>query len=189
MEAVADFIHLGSKITAHGNCSCEIKRCLLLDRKAMTNLDNVLKSREITLPTKVHLIKAMVFSVVMYRLDSWTIKKTERLQTVVLEKILESPLDCKEIQPVNPKGNQPLIFIGRTDAEAEAPTLWPADVKSQLTGKDPDAGKDRGQEEKEETEDEMVGWHHLLNGHEFKQTPGDSDGQGSPCDCKESNTT
>ena len=83
----------------------------------------------------------MVFSVVMYRLDSWTIKKTERLQTVVLEKILESPLDCKEIQPVNPKGNQPLIFIGRTDAEAEAPILWPPDVKSQLTGKDPDAGK------------------------------------------------
>ena len=107
----------------------------------MINLDSILKIRDITLPTKVHIVKAMVFSVVMYRLDSWTIKKTERLQTVVLEKILESPLDCKEIQPVNPKGNQPLIFIGRTDAEAEAPILWPPDVKSQLTGKDPDAGK------------------------------------------------
>ena len=108
----------------------------------MINLDSILKSKDITLPTKVHIVKAMVFSVVMYRLDSWTIKKTERLQTVVLEKILESPLDCKEIQPVNPKGNQPLIFIGRTDAEAEAPILWPPDVKSQLTGKDPVAGKD-----------------------------------------------
>ena len=112
-----------------------------LEEKLLSNLNSILKSRDITLPTKVYLVKAMVFSVVMYRLDSWTIKKTERLQTVVLEKILESPLDCKEIQPVNPKGNQPLIFIGRTDAEAEAPILWPPDVKSQLTGKDPDAGK------------------------------------------------
>ena len=140
METVTIFP--GSKITEDGDFSHEIKRLLVLGRKAMTNLDSILKSKDITLPTKVHIVKAMVFSVVMYRLDSWTIKKTERLQTVVLEKILESPLDCKEIQPVNPKGNQPLIFIGRTDAEAEAPILWPPDVKSQLTGKDPDAGKD-----------------------------------------------
>ena len=90
------------------------------------------------------------------------------LWTVVLEKTRASPLDCKEIKPVNPKGNQPCIFIGRTDAEAEAPILWPPDVKSQLTRKDLDAGKDWGQEENGETEDEMVGWHHQLNGHEFE---------------------
>ena len=91
--------------------------------------------------------------------------------TVVLEKTLESPLDCKEIQPVHPEGDQSWVFIGRTDAEAEAPILWPPDVKNQLIGKDPDAGKDWGQEEKGTTEDEMVGWHHRLNGHGFKQVP------------------
>ena len=95
---------------------------------------------------------------------------------VVLEKTLESPLDCKEIQPVHPKGNQPWIFIGRTDAETEAPILGPSDGKSQLIGKDPDAGKDWRQEEKGAT-DEMTGWHHWLYGHEFEQTPGDSEGQ------------
>ena len=99
--------------------------------------------------------------------------------TVVLKKTLESPLDCKEITPVNPKWNQSWIFIGKTDAEAEAPILWLPDVKSQLTRKDPDAGKDWGQEEKGMTEDEIVGWHHPLNGHEFEQTPGDCEGQGS----------
>ena len=104
-------------------------------------------------------------------------------QVVVLEKTLESPLDCKEIKPVNPKGNQSWIFTGRTDAKAEALTLWPPDVKSQLTGKDPDAGKDWGKEEKGVTEDEMVGWHHWLNGHEFEQTQGDSEGQGSLVCC------
>ena len=93
---------------------------------------------------------------------------------VVLQKTLESPLDCKEIQPVSPKGNRPWIFIGRTDIEAEAPILWPPDVKSQLIEKDPDAGKDWGQEEKGMTEDEMVGWHHQLHGHEFERTPGES---------------
>ena len=93
---------------------------------------------------------------------------------VVLQKTLESPLDCKEIQRVSPKGNRPWIFIGRTDIEAEAPILWPPDVKSQLIEKDPDAGKDWGQEEKGMTEDEMVGWHHQLHGHEFEQTPGES---------------
>ena len=96
-------------------------------------------------------------------------------QTLVLEKTLKSPLDNKEIKPVNPKGNQSWIFIGRTDAEAEAPILWPPDVKSWLTGKDPDAGKDWMQQEKGVTKDEMVGWHHWLNEHEFKQTPGDTE--------------
>ena len=113
--------------------------------------------------------------------------------TVVLEKTLESPLDSKEIKPVNPKGSQPWIFIGRTDAEAEAPVLWPPDVKSQLIRKDPDAGKDWRQEE-ETTEDEMVGWHHWLNGHEFEQALGVGEGQGSLvcCNlsgCKELDTT
>ena len=115
-------IFLGSKITADGDWSHEIKRCLLLGRKVMTNLDSLLKSRDITLPTKVHLVKAMVFPVVTYGCEGWTIKKAEhRRIDVVLEKTLESPLDCQEIQPDNPKGNQSWIFIGRTDAEAETP--------------------------------------------------------------------
>ena len=99
--------------------------------------------------------------------------------TVVLKKTLESPLDCKEIQPVNPKGNEPWIFIGTTNAEAESPILWPPDVRSQLIRKDPDAGKDWRQEEKGTTEDEIVGWHHQLNGHDFEQVLGDGEGQGS----------
>jgi len=108
---------------------------------------------------------------------------------VVLEKTLESPLDCQEIQPVNPKGNKPWIFIGRTDAEAETPILWPPDVKSWLIWKDPDAGKDWRREEKGTTEHEMVAWHHQLDGHEFKQALGVGDGQGSlvccsPWDCR-----
>ena len=102
---------------------------------------------------------------------------------MVLEKTLESPLDCKEIQPVNPKGNQPWTYIGRTDAEAEAPIIWPSDANSRLIGKDSDAGKDWRQEEKEMTEDEMIGWHHRLNGHEFEQAPGDGGGQGSLACC------
>ena len=104
-------------------------------------------------------------------------------QIVVLDKTLENPLACEEIKPVNPKGNQPWISIGRTDAKAEVPILWPPDAKSWLIGKDPDAGKDWRQEEKGMTEDEMVGWHHQLNGHEFEQTLGDSEGQGSLACC------
>ena len=96
----------------------------------MTNLDNILKSRDITLPTKVLLVKAIVFPIVMYGCESWTIKRAERRKTVGLEKTLESPLDCKEIQPVHPKGDQSWVFIGRTDAEAEAPVLWPPDAKN-----------------------------------------------------------
>ena len=114
--------------------------------------------------------------------------------TVVLEKTLESPLDCKRIKPVHPKGDQSWIFIRRTDAEAEAPILWPPDAKNWFTGKDPDAGKDWGQEEKGTTEDEMVAWHHRLNGHEFEQALGDGEGWESlaycsPWGCKESDTT
>ena len=161
------FIFLGSKITVDGDCSHEIKRRFLLGRKAMTKLDNILKSRDVTLPTKVHLVKAMVFPIVRYGWESWA-PKNWCFWTVVLEKTLESPLKCKDIQPVHPKGNQSWIFIGRTDAdaEAEAPILWPPDAKDWLIGKDPNAGKDWRQEEKGTTEDEMVGWHQL-KGHEF----------------------
>ena len=134
METVKDFIFLGSKITADGDCSHEIKRPFLLGRKAMTNLDSILKSRDITLPTNVYLVKAMVFPVVdvwIWELDykeSWA-PKNWCFWTVVLEKTLESPLYCKEIKPVHPKGDQSWIFIGRTDVEAEAPIVWPPDVK------------------------------------------------------------
>ena len=174
----------GSKITVDSDCSHEFKRHSPLGRKAMSNLDSILKSRDITLPTKLHLVKAMVFPVVMYGCESWTIKKAECrknwcLQTVVLEKTLESPLESKKIKPVHLKGNQPWIFTGRTDAEAETPILWPPHVKSWLIGKDPDAGKDWRQKEKGVTEDEMVGWHHWLNGREFEQTLGDGERQGA----------
>ena len=134
VETVADFIFLSSKITVDGDCIHEIKRCLLLERKVMTNLDSILKSRDITLPTKVHLVKAMVFPVVMCGCESWTIKKAEHQRIdafeLWLEKTLESLLDCKEIQPVHPKGDQSWVFIGGTDVEAETPILWPPDAKS-----------------------------------------------------------
>ena len=142
-------------------------------------------------------IQAMVFPVVMYGCESWTVKKAELWRIDAFElwcwRRLESPLDCKEIKPVNPKGNQSWIFIGRTDAEAEAQILWPPDVKSWLVRKDPDAGKDWRQE-KGTTENEMVEWHHQLNGHEFEQTSGDSEGQRNLACCsswgpKESDTT
>ena len=124
------------------------------------------KNGDITLPTKVHLVKAMVCPVVMYGCESWTIKKAELKNwcfwTVVLEKTLKSPLDCKEIQPGHPKGNQAWIFIGRTDAEAETSIPWPPDAKNWLIEKDPDAEKDLRKEEKGATEDEMVGWYHRL---------------------------
>ena len=153
MGTVTDFIFMDSKITADGDCSHEIKRHLLLGRKAMTNLDSILKSRDISLPTKVCPVKAMFFPAVMYGCESWTHKEGWMLKnwcfwTVVLEKTLESPLDCKEVQPVLPKGNQSWVFIGRTDAKAETPILWPPHAKSWLIGKDPDAGRDWEQEEK-----------------------------------------
>ena len=126
---------MGSKITADGDCRHEIKRRLLLGRKVMTNLGNILKSREITLPTKFSLVKAMVFPLVMYGCESWTTKKDERRRIDAFElwcwrRLLKCPLDCKEIQPVHPKGDQSRVFIGRTDVEAETLILWPADVKS-----------------------------------------------------------
>ena len=132
----------------------------------------------------------------MWKLDykeSWALKNW-CFWTVVLEKVLESPLDCTEIKQVHPKGSQSWIFIGRTDSEAVAPILWPPDAKNWLLGKDPDAGKDWRWEEKGTTEDEMVGWHHWLNGHEFEQTLGVGDGQGgleccSPWGCKVSDMT
>ena len=154
---------------------------MLLGRKAKTNLDSIWKSRDITLPTKVHIIKAMVFPVVMYGYEIWAIKKAEHGGTDAFEvwcwrRLLRVPwISCKEIHPVHPKGNQSWIFIGRTDAEVETPILWPPDVKNWLIWKDPDAGKDWGQEEKGTIEDEMIRWHHWLNGHEFEQTPGDGE--------------
>ena len=149
----------------------EIKRQLFLGRKIMTNLDSILKSRDITFPTKLHIVKAMVLPVVMYGCESWTIKKVEHQRIDAFNcgvggDSWES-LGCKEIQPVHPKGDQFWVFIGRTDVEAETPILWPPDAKSWLIWKDHDAGNDWGQEEKGMTEDEMVGWHHWLDGHEF----------------------
>ena len=164
----------GSKITTDGDCSCEIKRRLLLGRKVMTNLDSILLCQQRHyFANKGLSSQSYGFSsghVWMWELDceeGW-VPKNWCFWSVVLEKTLESPLDCKEIQPVHPKGNQSWIFIGRIDAEAETPILWPPDAKNWLTGKDPDAGKDWKQEEKEMTEDEMVGWHHQLDGHEFQ---------------------
>ena len=149
-----------AKITADGDCSHEIKRRLLLGRKVMTNLNSIFKGRDITLPIKVRLVKALVFPVVMYGCESWTVKKAECRRIDAFELrcwTLESPLDCKEIQPVHSKGNQSWVFTGRTDAEAETPLLWPPHVKSWLIGKDSDAGRDWGQEEKGTTEEEMAG--------------------------------
>ena len=141
-------------------------------------------------PNKIDIVKALVFLVVMYRCDSWTMKKLSA------EEWMLSNCGAREDswESLGQQGHQLWIFIGRTDAETEAPILWPPDVKSWLIGKDPDAGKDWRQEEKGATEDETVGWHHQLNGHEFEQNPRDSEGQGnlaccSPWSRKESNTT
>ena len=165
----------------------------------MSNLDSILKSRDITLPTKVCLVKAMVFScghVWMWELDCGEVwaPKNWCFWTVVLEKTLESPLDCKEIQPVHSEGDQPWDFFRRNDAKAETHVLWPPHVKSWLIGKDSDAGRNWGQEEKGMTEDEMAVWHHWLDGHESEWTPGVGDGQGGLvcCDswgCKELDMT
>ena len=134
VETVSDFIFWGSKITTDGDCSHEIKRRLLLGRKVMTNLGSIFKSRDITLPTKVHLVKVIVFPVVMYGCESWTVKKAERRRIDAFElwcwRRLESPLDCKEIQPVHSEGDQPWDFFGRNEAKAETPVLWPPHAKS-----------------------------------------------------------
>ena len=135
VETVSDFICLGSKITADGDCSHEIKRRSLLGRKVMTNLDSIFKSRDITLPTKVRLVKAMVFPLVIYGCESWTVKKAEGRRIDAFElwcwrRLLRVPLDCKEIQPVHPKGDQSWVLFGRNDAKAETPILWPPHAKS-----------------------------------------------------------
>ena len=171
METVTDCIFLGSKITADGDCSHEIKRHLPLGRKAMTNLDSILRRHYFA--NKGSSSQSYGFSsshVWMWELDhkeSWA-PKNWCFWTVVLEKTLKRPLDCKEIKPVHPKGNQSWTFIQRTNAKAETPILWPPNVKNWLNWKDPDLGKDWRREEKGMTENEMVGWHHRLNGHEFE---------------------
>ena len=149
--------------------SYEIKRHLLLERIAISNTDSILKSRHFTLLTKFCIIKTVIFLVVMEldHKEGWALKNW-CFQTVMLEKIPESPLDSKENQPVNPKGNQSWIFIGRTDAEAETLILWPPDARNWLIGREPDAVKDWRQEEKGTTENEMVGCYHWLNGHKFE---------------------
>ena len=166
--------------------------------KAMTKLGRILKSRDITLLSKVYIVKAMVFPIVMYGCESWNIKEAERLKnwcfrTVVLERTLESPLDCKEIKPVNPKGNQPWIFIGALILKLKLQQFGHL-MQSWLIGKGPDAGKEWGQEEKGTTEAEGIRWHHWLNGPVFEPTLGDGEGQGSlmccsPWGCKESDMT
>jgi len=163
----------------------------------MTNLDSIFKSRDVALPTKVHLVKAMVFPVVMYRWESWTVKKVECQRIDAFElwcwrRLLRVPGTARRSS--QSKGDQSWVFIGRTDAKAETPILWPPYAKSWLIGKGSDAGRDWGQVEKRTTEDEMAGWHHQLNGHEFEWTLGVGDGQGglAGCDswgCKESDTT
>ena len=179
-----DFIFGGSKITADGDFSHEIKRCFLLGRKAMTNVDTNIKKQRHYFADKGPSIQSYGFSsshVWMWDLDykeSWMLKYWY-FRTVVLGKTLKSPLDCKEIQPVHPKGDQSWIFIGRTDAEAETPILWLPDAKNWLIWKDTDAGKDWRREEKRLTEDEMVGRHHRLDGHEFVQASWVGEGQGS----------
>ena len=168
---LANFI-FGSKITADSDCSHEIKKMVAPWKKSYDQpRQHIEKQRR-------HFSSSHVW---MWELDpkeGWA-PKNWYFGIVVLEKILESPLDSKEINPVNPKGTQSWIFTGRTDTEAEAPILWPSDVKRWLTGKDPDAGKHWGQV-KGVTEDEMVGWYHQLSGHEFEQTPRDGEGHGSP---------
>ena len=193
METVRDFIFGGSRITTDDACGHEIKRRLLLGRKSMTNLNNILKSRDITLSTKFHLVKNMFFPVVMHGCESWTVKTDEHWRIDAFEvwycrRLLRVPWTARRS---NQSIRKSWIFIGRTDAEAKTPILWPLDAKNWLIGKAPDAGKDWRQEEKGTAE--MVGWHHQLDGHKFEQAPGVGDGQGglaycSPWGQKEFNT-
>ena len=197
METVTDFIFLG--LQNHRRWSHEIKICLLLGKKSNDKPRQHIKKQRHYFADKGPSSQSYGFSsshVWMWEWDhkeSWTLKNW-CFWTVVLEKTLESPLNGKEIKPVHPKGNQSWIFTGRTDAEAKAPILWPPDAKSWFIRKDPAVGKDWRQEETGTTEDEMVGWHHRLNRHEFEQTPRVGDGQGglvccSPWGHKESDTT
>ena len=172
------FLFLDSKITADGECSHEIKRCLLLGRTAMTNLHSILKSRDITLLTKVCIVKAMAFPIVMYGCESWSVKKAECWRTDDFELLcwtrpLRVPWTAR-------RSNQSILSIHWKDwCWRWNSSIWPPEVKNWLIGKNPDAGKDWRQEKKGMTKDEMVGWHCWLNGHEFEQAPGDGEGQGS----------
>ena len=171
VETVSDFIFGGSKITADGDCSHEIKSLLLLGRKIMTNLDSIFKSRDISLPTKVRLIKAMVFPVVTYGCDNWTVKKAEHRRIDAFElwcwrRLLRVPWTVRRSNQSTLKENSPEYSL--TDAEAETPILWPPDAKNWLSGKDTDAGEDWRREKKGTTEDETVGWHHRCDEHEFE---------------------
>ena len=182
VETLSDFIFWGgSKITADGDCSHEIKRHLLLGRKVMTNLDSIFKSRDITLPTKVRLVKAMVFPVVMYGCESWTVKKAEHRRIDAFElwcwrRLLRVPWTARRF-------NQSILKEISPECSLEGRMLklklqyFGHLMQSWLIGKDSDAGRDWGQEEKGTTEDEMAGWHHWLDGHESEWTPGDGDGQ------------
>ena len=187
VETVTDFIFWGSKITADGDWSHEIKKHLLFGRKAMTNLDNILKSRDITLPTKVRLVKAMVFPVVMYGCESWTIKRTEHWRIDVYElwccrRLLRVPWKARRSNQSILKEISPGCLLEGLMLKLKLQYFPPA-VKNWLIGKDPDVGKDWRWEEKGMTEDEMVGWHHWLYGLEFEQAPGVGDGQGSLVCC------
>ena len=172
METVTDFIFLGSKITADGDCRSWNLKILALWKKSYDQHRQHIKKQRHYFVNKGPSSQSYGFSsshVWMWGLDykeSWVLKNW-CFWIVILDKTLESPLDCKEIQPVHSEGDQSLVFIGRNDAKAETPVLWPPHAKSWLIGKDSDAGRDWGQEEKGMTEDEMVGWHHQLNGHEF----------------------
>ena len=169
---LANFILWGSKITADGHCSHEIKRHLLLGRKVMTNLDSMLKRRDVTLPTKVHLVKAMVFPVVMYGCESWIIKKAEHWRIDAFElwcwrRLFRVPWTEMRSNQSILKEISPEYSLEGLTLKLKTPILWPPDAKTWLIGKDPDAGKDWEQDEKGMTEDEMVGWHHRLIGYEF----------------------
>ena len=194
VEAVTDFLFLGSKITTV-TAAIKLKDSCFLEGKLWKPRQEI-KSKDITFAHKDLYSQSYSFSgshVWMWELDhkeGWVPKNW--CFWIVLENALESSLDCKEMKPVNPKGNQSWIFVGRT--EAEAPVLWPPDAESWLIGKDPDAWKDWGQEEKAVTENKMIGWHHWLSGHEFEQTMGDGEGQGSlaccsPWGCRELDMT
>ena len=173
METVTDFIFGCSKITADGDCSHEIKRHLPLGRKAVTNLDSILKSRDITLPTKAHLVKAMIFPVVMYGCESWTIKKAEwqRIDSFELwcwRRLLRVPWTAKISDQSILKEISPEYSLEGLMLKLKLPILWPPDAKNWLIWKDLDSGKDWRQEEKGMTEDKIVGWPHWLDGHEFE---------------------
>ena len=187
VETVTDFIFLGSKITADGNCSHEIRRHLLLGRKAMTNLDSILKSRDITLPTKLCIVKAMVFPVVMYGCDSWTIKEAEHQRTDAFE--LWCWRRLWRVPWTTGRSNQ--STLGKINLNSHWKDWcwsWSSNTlatwcKEPTHWNRPWCWKDWRQKEKKMRKDEMVGWHHQLNGHEFEQTPGDSEGQGSQACC------